>query len=102
MRTDTPRLYVLRAVPLLVLPGILLLIRLSEGSIFPHLPGQKDTWNIQYLLPATAALLVMATLIFFRCEEQIGAIWHRVAIVWNLLFFVASIYATVTLWGEKY
>ena len=87
---------------LLAVPLLLLVIRLTEGTIFPHLPGQGETWNIQYMLPGSLALLVVILLIVFRSHRNLGRGWYWIAMIWNLLFVAVCTYATIILWGEKY
>jgi len=86
---------------LLAVPLVLLIIWLTEGKILPHFPGRGDTWNIQYFLPGGTGLLMATLLIVFR-NRVAARRWFLFLVMWNLLFVAASVYATVTLWGEKF
>lgn len=91
--------------PLVVLsmgavPSIMLAVYITGGAIEPHLPGQKDTWNIQYLLHFTTA--VFAALLAVRYVSVIGKVWCWIIVSWNAVLAALAVYATISLWGDMY
>jgi len=89
-------------ISILAVPLVLLAIRLTEGAIMPHLPGRQDTWNVQYMLPVSVAILVIVILRVFRRRTSMGDIWYWLAVIWNLALAAFFLWGLVYLWGEKY
>ena len=100
MITRTVTNYFIISMTVLAVPLVMLFVYFTHGAIEPHLPGQRNTWNIQYSLHLLAALL--ATFFAFRFRSLIGKTWMWIIVVWNCLLAVVSIYAMTTLWGDMY
>ena len=81
-------------------PGMILLTALTRGGIEPHLPGQSDTWNIQYLPLCTIAVLVAVMTV--RWRRMLGPTLTFLIAGLNALVAAIAVYAIITLWGEKY
>lgn len=83
----------------IAVPLIMTLVFVTDGAIEPSLAGQRNTWNIQYCLHLSTA--VLAGSCAFVCRKSIGKFWWAI-VGWNALFGVLAIYAVLSLWGEKY
>lgn len=71
-------------------------------NTLPHLPGQADTWNIQYSGPALASLVALLALAKARRVLRICSFLYWVATIWNLLLCAVSLFNMYYLWGEMY
>lgn len=80
-------------------PFVMLLVYLTHGAIEPHLPGQSTTWNIQYSLHLTTA--IVAALLALRFRRILGKMFW-IILIWNCLWTVLAVYAIVSLWGDMY
>ena len=100
MTTIRQTKYLVVLLTLLGVPVVMLAVYLTHGAIEPHLPGQGDTWNIQYMLHLVTA--AAAALFAFKHRQIIGPAWCWVIVTWNCLFASIAVYATISLWGEMY
>ncbi len=72
----------------------------TKDAVLPHLPGQGRTWNIQYLLLLAVAIAAGSLALVFR--KRIGSYWCWALVFWNSLWAALAVYATFSLWGEKF
>ncbi len=94
--------YSVLGVTILAVPAVLFLDYFTKGAILPHLPGKADTWNVQYLLHFSVAILMIAILSVFRWRTLLGKSLYWLAVLWNLALAVFFLWGVVYLWGEKY
>jgi len=81
-------------------PTVILLTMLTGGAIEPHLPGQTQTWNVQYLPLAIVGLTAMV--ITLRWRGYLGSTLTWLIAGGNGVVTTVAVYAIITLWGEKY